>query len=43
MRGEFMPARSELAHHDFAVDEIFGATETYKSDFQGGYDYGSSK
>jgi hypothetical protein len=24
-----------LAHHDFAIDEIFWAAETYKSNFQG--------
>jgi hypothetical protein len=31
-----MPANGKLAHHDFAVDKIFGATETYKTDFQRG-------
>jgi len=29
-----MPARGELAHHDFAVDEILGATEADETDFQ---------
>jgi hypothetical protein len=34
MGSQLMAARGELAHHDFAVDKIFGATETYKADFQ---------
>jgi hypothetical protein len=34
MRREFMAARREVAHHDFAVDEILGATETDETDFQ---------
>jgi hypothetical protein len=33
--GKFVPARGEMAHHDFAVDEIFGATEADETDFQG--------
>jgi hypothetical protein len=31
---EFMPARGELTHHDFAIDQIFGAAEADKTDFQ---------
>ena len=34
MGSEFVPARGELAHHDFAVDEIFRATEADETDFQ---------
>jgi hypothetical protein len=26
---------NELAHHNLAIDEVFRAAETYKSDFQG--------
>jgi hypothetical protein len=35
LRSQFMATRDELAHHDFAIDEIFRAAETYKSNFQG--------
>jgi hypothetical protein len=31
-----MTAGGQLAHHDFAVDKIFGATEAYETDFQKG-------
>jgi hypothetical protein len=24
----------KLAHHDFTIDEVLGATQTYKTDFQ---------
>ena len=34
MRRQFVAARGKLAHHNFAIDQIFGATETYKTDFQ---------
>jgi heme-degrading monooxygenase HmoA len=34
MWGEFVPAGGELAHHDLAIDEIFRAAETYKTNFQ---------
>jgi hypothetical protein len=30
-----MPIGDKLAHHDLAIDEIFWAAETYKSNFQG--------
>ena len=30
-----MAARGELAHHDFAIDEILRATEADETDFQG--------
>ncbi len=33
--GELMPARGELAHHDLAIDQVFGASKTDKTDFQG--------
>ncbi len=29
-----MPIRNQLAHHDLGVHQVFGAAETYKSDFQ---------
>ena len=35
LRSQLMATRNELAHHDFAIDEIFWAAETYKSNFQG--------
>jgi hypothetical protein len=35
MGSQLMTARGKLAHHDFAVDKILRATETYKTDFQG--------
>jgi hypothetical protein len=31
-----MTTGRQLPHHDFAVDKIFGATETYETDFQKG-------
>lgn len=31
-----MTMGGQLAHHDFAVDKIFGATEAYETDFQKG-------
>ena len=34
-RCEFMPVCGKLTHHDFCVDEVFRATETDESDFQG--------
>jgi hypothetical protein len=34
MRRQFMTMGGQLAHHDFAVDKIFGATEAYETDFQ---------
>jgi hypothetical protein len=34
MGREFVPARHELAHHHFAIDEILRAAETDKTDFQ---------
>ncbi len=37
MRGELMPAGSELAHHHFTIDEVFRAAEADKTDFQGRY------
>ena len=32
MGGELMPAGGELAHHDFRIDQILGATEADKTD-----------
>ena len=34
MRRELVPARGELAHHDFAVDQILGTAQADKTDFQ---------
>jgi hypothetical protein len=31
-----MTTGDEVAHHDLGIDEVFGAAETYKTDFQGG-------
>jgi hypothetical protein len=35
MRREFVAAGSELAHHDLGIDEVFGASETDETYFQG--------
>jgi hypothetical protein len=35
LRGQLVAIGDELPHHDFAIDEIFRAAETYKSNFQG--------
>jgi len=35
MGRQLVPARHKLAHHDFAVDKIFGTAQTDKTDFQG--------
>ena len=35
MRRKLMAAGGELAHHDLSIDEVFGASETYETYFQG--------
>ncbi len=32
---ELVAARGQMAHHDLGIDEVLGAAETYKSNFQG--------
>jgi hypothetical protein len=34
MGRQFMAVGHELTHHDFAIDEVLGAAQTYKTDFQ---------
>ena len=34
MRRELVALGDELAHHDFAIDEVFGTAQTDKTDFQ---------
>ncbi len=34
MRRQLVALGRKLAHHDFAIDEVLGATQTDKTDFQ---------
>ena len=35
--GEFGPGSGQQAHHDFAIDQVFGTTEADKADFLGAW------
>jgi hypothetical protein len=35
MRRQLMSTGHKLAHHDFAIHQVFGTAQTDKADFQG--------